>query len=103
MAKMKLEYRIDEMANLMALMVLRQIRDWNRKESLAAFTGDPEKQYKVFFDVFRDIIVKSGLFDPAAPTEIQREEWLRLLDLVERKTYPLERHLAAKEGKYGGN
>lgn len=91
---MDIEYHFDVMATKMALMVLRQIRDWNTDAKIAAFSGDVEKQYKQLFKQFNDIILNSGLFAPGDPTPAQRNHWMQVLEKLEVKLQASERHLA---------
>ncbi len=80
------------MSTFMALIVLRQIRDWNPGEDIAAFAGDVERQYNDLFKTFKNDIINSGLFNPSTPSPAEREKWLKGLELLEIKLRPYERH-----------
>jgi len=68
-----------------ALSPLRMIRDWRENESLAAFSGDPEKQFEALYEGFKKVIIDAHLLDPAPPNEVLRTKWLVALEALECK------------------
>ena len=82
-----------------ALMPLRMIRDWCADEDLAAFAGDPEKQFKELYEKLKAAVIDAGIITPGSPDPAQKEAWGTAFETLENRLWPLSQPPSGVESK----